>query len=142
MPSGMSNSGLFCFMLHARRESSRVANGLTLFWNTKLAPQMRAATRMRGARMRTSGMPADFMLSSSKCSPRLPNEMRLARSTASGIDLGMTVRLLYQKNLARRSIVKPLPIRLFIHIQRNCMTKMNRQMKNVPAKTSRNSLMM
>ena len=138
----MSSSGLFCFMLQARRDSSRVAYGLTPSWNTKLAPQMRAATKMRGARMRMRGMPADFMLSNSKCSPRLPNEMRLARRTASGIDLGMTVRLLYQKNLASKSIVRPLPMRLFIHIHRNCMTKMNRQMKNVPAKSNRNSLMM
>ena len=92
--------------------------------------------------MRSNGMPADFMLSSSKCSPRLPNEMRLDKRTAKGIDLGMTVRLLYQKNFPRRSIVRPLPMRLFIHIHRNCITKMKRQMKKVPAKSSRNPLMM
>ena len=89
-----------------------------------------------------SGMPALFMLSSSKCSPRLPKEIRLASSTAKGTDLGMSVRLLYQKNSARMSIVRPLPMRLFIHIHRNCMTKMNRQTKNVPAKSSRKFLMM
>ena len=103
---------------------------------------MMAATRMRGVRMRTRGMPAAFMLSSSKRSPRLPNEIRLASRTARGIDMGMSVRLLYQKNLPSRSMESPLPMRSFIHFHRNCMTKMKRQMKKVPAKSCRNPLMM
>ena len=43
--------------------------------------------------MRTSGMPAAFMESSSKRSPRLPKVMSEAKRMAKGKDMGMSVRL-------------------------------------------------
>ena len=60
--------------------------------------------------MRKSGMPAAFMASSSKVSPKLPKVMSEASSKPSGSACGTSVMPIYQKNCARMSTDRPLPI--------------------------------
>ena len=57
-----------------------------------------------------SDMPAALMAVSSELSPRFPKVMSDERRMASGNAWGMSIRPMYQKNCARISIERPLPM--------------------------------
>src|SRR5258708_2998824 len=73
----------------------RLATGSTLLLKKKATKVSRILTKKRGRRKRSREIPADFMATSSKVSPRLPRVMIEERSTASGRARGTTVAATY-----------------------------------------------
>ena len=66
--------------------------GNTLFWKKNAPTAIRPISTISGAMMRKRDMPAAFMAVSSSFSPRLPNTISDASSTASGRAVGTMVR--------------------------------------------------
>lgn len=92
---------------------------------------------MRGRMILRSGIPAAFMESSSYFSPKLPNVINAANRMANGRDRGIKVKPDKKKNWAKTPISSPLPTNSSTYLHRNCIIKMNRQIKNVPEKSNR-----
>ena len=57
-----------------------------------------------------SDMPAALMAVSSLLSPKLPKAISDESRMASGSACGTSIRLIYQKNWASTSMVRPLPM--------------------------------
>ena len=89
-----------------------------------------------------SEIPEALMAVSSLLSPRFPNVMSDDSNMANGKACGTSMRLMYQKNCASTSIVNPLPISSSTYFHRNCIIRINKQMKNVPMKSRPNCLAM
>ena len=85
-----------------------------------------------------SDIPAALMAVSSELSPRLPNVMSDESSIASGRACGTSIRLIYQKNCASTSTVRPFPMSLSMYCHRNCIISTNWLMKKVPTKSIMN----
>ena len=138
MPSGISSSGLFCFIDSSRWPRFLLASGLMMFWkkNELMEMIMTIVTRERHACM--SDMPAALIAVSSQLSPKFPNVINDERSIAKGNACGMSMRAMYQKNCAITSSDSPLPISSSTYRQRNCIISTNWQMKNVATNRSPN----
>ena len=71
--------------------SLRLATGIILFAKRKATPLRKIVVMSKGRMKRIKGIPADFIATSSKVSPRLPNVMIEERSNASGNASGTQV---------------------------------------------------
>ncbi len=89
-----------------------------------------------------SDMPAALMAVSSELSPRLPKVISELSNIANGRACGTIIRPMYWKNCASTSIDRPLPMSSSMKRHKNCIISTKRQMKNVPAKSSKNCLAM
>ena len=89
-----------------------------------------------------SDIPAAFIAVSSELSPMFPKVMSDERRMASGSACGTSISPIYQKNSARTSIDRPLPMSSSIYRHRNCIISTNWQMKKVPMNRSPNCLAM
>ena len=89
---------------------------------------------------RINEIPAALMAVSSLLSPRLPKVMSEESRMAKGKACGTIINPMYQKNCARISIDKPLPIKSSIYRHRNCIISTNWQMKKVPKNSNPNCL--
>ena len=67
------------------------ATGSTLFWKKNAPTATTAISTISERMMRKSDMPAAFMAVSSNFSPRLPNTISEANSTANGRAMGTKV---------------------------------------------------
>lgn len=95
---------------------------------------------MIGRIILNSEIPAVFIAISSRRSPKLPNVIREASSIANGNAMVADESDEYKKNLAIISIGMPLPIISSIRNHINCITMINRQIKNVTVSNAINCL--
>ena len=86
------------------------------------------------------GIPAAFIESNSYLSPKLPNVISAARRMARGRDIGIRVRADRKKNCANTLSSSPFPTSSSTYFHKNCIMKMNRHIKNVPAKSNKKLL--
>jgi len=86
-------------------------------------------------------MPADFIATSSKLSPRFPNVINDESKTANGNASGTRAAVWYQVNSRMMPVLNPLPTKSSIHNQKNCMIKTKRVIKKVATNGPINALM-
>ena len=70
-------------------------------------------------------IPAALIAVNSLLSPKLPNVINAESNIAKGKAWDTSIKLIYQKNWARTSIVSPLPIRRLTYFHRNCIIRTN-----------------
>lgn len=80
---------------------------------------------------RNKEIPADFIATSSKLSPRFPNVINDDSRTANGNANGTSAAVWYQVNSRMMPVLNPLPTKSSIHNQKNCMINTKRVIKNV-----------
>ena len=111
--------------------SFRFTTGIILFAKRNAIPAIKRVTINKGCIKRNSGIPADFIATSSKLSPRLPKVIILESSRASGNARGTLNAATKPVSFARVKKSRPLPTRSSIYNQKNCITKTNNVMRNV-----------
>jgi len=80
---------------------------------------------------RNNEMPADFMATSSKLSPRFPNVINDESKTANGRANGTSAAVWYHVNSRMIPVLNPFPTKSSIHNQKNCMINTKSVIKNV-----------
>jgi hypothetical protein len=111
--------------------SLRLATGIILFANKNEIPPIRIAIINNGCIKRSKAMPADFMATNSKLSPKCPNVIIDESKRASGKARG-TIEAAYKPiNFEIIEKSSPLPTRSSIYSHKNCITNTNNAIKKV-----------
>ena len=92
---------------------------------------MKTETTSNGLMKRSKEMPADFIATNSKLSPRLPNVMIEDIKIDNGNANGIAVAVTYAVSLRMFEKSNPLPTKSSMYFQKNCITRINRVMKKV-----------
>ena len=87
-----------------------------------------------------SEMPAALIAVSSELSPRLPKEISDDNNIAKGKACGISISPIYQKNCAKMSIDKPLPMSSSTYRHKNCIISTNWQMTKAAINSKPNCL--
>ena len=92
---------------------------------------IKIVTIINGLIKRKSGIPADFMATISKVSPRLPNVIMDDSSKAKGKAIGIKVAATYKINFSMIIASNPLPTKSSMYSQKNCMMSTKMEIKKV-----------
>ena len=108
-----------------------MATGITLLLKRKARKPMNMMNISSGLIKRRNEMPEDFIATSSKFSPMLPNVIIDARRMLNGKASGTRVVDIYTSNWMIVQMFIPLPMSSSIYSQKNCITKTKRDIKKV-----------
>ena len=134
MPSFISKAGFATLMSYSMVVNLRFATGITKFEMRNAMMEMQKDTTNKGLINRNNEIPADFMATNSKLSPRLPKVMMEEIKIASGNANGIAVAVTYAVSSKMLVSSNPLPTKSSIYFQKNCITNTKRVMKKVAMK--------
>jgi hypothetical protein len=105
--------------------------GITLFENQNAPKQISTINTINERIILNNETPADFIANNSNFSPISPNDINDANNIANGNANGTNDNHEYNKNSNNTLIGNPLPTISPIYNHKNCIIKMNEQIKNV-----------
>lgn len=105
-----------------------------MFEKINAIPPIIVAVIKSGRIKRDKEIPADFMATNSKVSPRFPNVIIDDNNIANGRAKGISVAETYIINFKMIIKSKPLPTKSSIYNQKNCITNTNNDIKKVAKK--------
>jgi hypothetical protein len=123
-------AGLAIMISYFKLVSFICVTGMILFANKKASPANKIANKNKGRINRVNGIPAAFMATNSKLSPKLPKVIMDENSNANG---SAVVKVLTDtRPINSRMVIKssPFPTKSSMYNQKNCIVNTNIQMAN------------